>query len=382
MTLHIFDSDKRLPIQISERIKSMIIQGGYRRGDPMPSYRDLCKKFRVSLVTIKRAMDELVRQEVIYSLPAKGTFVNKELSPDARKLSQIGLVFYGSRSLFFASSYLMEMFQGIMQESEKMGVDVKIFSMKNKDFLETNIESLGVDGVILIGVSDADYARKFYKKDLPVVVLDSLLEGVSLDYILCDNEKAAESMVDFLVSSGHRHIGYVDGWSTGVVSSGDNYSEKYIMTSDQIERRDGYLKAMKKNNLEANATVYSWCEVGLSPQELVSTIAEQWKKRSDRPTALVCCGAGDVGRVIREFSKRGIDVPGEVSVAAAASARDHIVDSRVVACNRMVFEDMGRKGVAALVRRSKMLRPLEPSIERIDFEFIRGDTVREVNNTE
>ena len=51
------------------------IGGELKENDPLPSIRSLAKDMRISVVTTKRAYDELEREGLIYTLPAKGCFV-------------------------------------------------------------------------------------------------------------------------------------------------------------------------------------------------------------------------------------------------------------------------------------------------------------------
>ena len=61
--------------QIYKQVKNLIISGDVKENDPLPSIRALAKDLRISVVTTKRAYDELEREGFIYTLPAKGCFV-------------------------------------------------------------------------------------------------------------------------------------------------------------------------------------------------------------------------------------------------------------------------------------------------------------------
>ena len=61
--------------QIYNQIKDMIICGTLTANESLPSIRTLAKDLRISVVTTKRAYDELEREGYIYTLPAKGCFV-------------------------------------------------------------------------------------------------------------------------------------------------------------------------------------------------------------------------------------------------------------------------------------------------------------------
>ena len=61
--------------QITAQIKSKIISGELAEGDALPSMRLLAKELRISVITTKRAYDELEQQGFIESYTGKGSFV-------------------------------------------------------------------------------------------------------------------------------------------------------------------------------------------------------------------------------------------------------------------------------------------------------------------
>lgn len=75
-------SDRPIYEQIYTQIKGAILRGECREGDPLPSIRALAKELRISVITTKRAFDDLERDGFIYSVQGKGSFVavkNREL---------------------------------------------------------------------------------------------------------------------------------------------------------------------------------------------------------------------------------------------------------------------------------------------------------------
>lgn len=61
--------------QIVSQIKAQILTGRLREGDALPSLRALAKDLRISVITTKRAYEELEREGFIVSLTGKGSFV-------------------------------------------------------------------------------------------------------------------------------------------------------------------------------------------------------------------------------------------------------------------------------------------------------------------
>lgn len=78
ITINIFISNASgQPIydQIYSQIKSLIISGELQTGEPLPSIRNLAKDLRISVITTKRAYDELEREGFINTVAGKGCFV-------------------------------------------------------------------------------------------------------------------------------------------------------------------------------------------------------------------------------------------------------------------------------------------------------------------
>jgi GntR family transcriptional regulator len=63
--------------QIYSQIRSMILNGVLKEGDSLPSMRLLAKELRISVITTKRAYEELERDGFIETVTGKGSFVGK-----------------------------------------------------------------------------------------------------------------------------------------------------------------------------------------------------------------------------------------------------------------------------------------------------------------
>jgi GntR family transcriptional regulator len=73
--------------QISRQIKGQIISGDLGEGDALPSIRGLAQDLQISVITTKRAYEELEREGFIDTVAGKGCFVaaqNRELLREKR----------------------------------------------------------------------------------------------------------------------------------------------------------------------------------------------------------------------------------------------------------------------------------------------------------
>lgn len=83
MNIHISNnSDKPIYQQIFEQISAQIFKGELESGYILPPIRQAATELRVSIITVKKAWEELERSGLIYTVTGKGCFV-ADLSPQA-----------------------------------------------------------------------------------------------------------------------------------------------------------------------------------------------------------------------------------------------------------------------------------------------------------
>lgn len=108
--------------QIVKQIKSLIIRGEMSSGDMLPSIRSLAQELQISVITTKRAYEELEREGFIETVKGKGSYVssqNKEFLREKRmriieeKLSE---VVEESRTLNLSLSDIIDILKLIYEE--------------------------------------------------------------------------------------------------------------------------------------------------------------------------------------------------------------------------------------------------------------------------
>ena len=103
----IIDNKSGVPIydQIYSQIKAQIIGDALRQDEALPSIRSLAKDLRISVITTKRAYDELEAEGFIYTLPGKGSFVCD-----------------GDQAARARRQELLERFEKMVKEMEQLGI--------------------------------------------------------------------------------------------------------------------------------------------------------------------------------------------------------------------------------------------------------------------
>ena len=83
----LLSSSSGVPIyqQIADQVKELVLAGALKEGDVLPSIRQLARDLRISVITTKRAYEELEQAGFITTMAGKGCFVAK---PDIQHLQE------------------------------------------------------------------------------------------------------------------------------------------------------------------------------------------------------------------------------------------------------------------------------------------------------
>lgn len=129
------------------------------------------------------------------------------------------------------------------------------------------------DGLIIIGRCNKEALKKLNKKYKSVVSVNRNSTNYEVDEILCDGKKIAAAAVEYLISLGHKNIGYI----------GQCHSE---------DRYNGYLETLKKHDLD------------VIPEYVIETkqteaegyeAMEKFFQSDDMPTGIYC--ANDISAI-------------------------------------------------------------------------------------
>ena len=129
------------------------------------------------------------------------------------------------------------------------------------------------DGLIIIGRCNKEALKKLNKKYKSVVSVNRNSTNYEVDEVLCDGKKIASAAVEYLISLGHKNIGYI----------GQCHSE---------DRYNGYLETLKKHDLD------------VIPEYVIETkqteaegyeAMEKFFQSDDMPTGIYC--ANDISAI-------------------------------------------------------------------------------------
>ncbi|MEV0404992.1 LacI family DNA-binding transcriptional regulator [Actinoallomurus sp. NPDC050550] len=195
-----------------------------------------------------------------------------------------------------------DLIESIYAATEEVGYDVVLSavvpSRGERRALEALIASR-CEAVVLLGAGEA--CTTDFGSRLPVVEIGRSPNETVFDAVHTADDEGARLAVDHLVSLGHRDIVHVDG--------GDQ--------PGAVERRSGYLDAMRRHGLQRRARVLPGDYTESSGSAAARTLLDD----GELPTAVVAgndqCAIG----LLVELRRAGVVVPGQVSIVGYDDSR-------------------------------------------------------------
>ena len=202
--------------QLADVLRRDIGNGKLGPGAMLPSMDDLAAQYRLNKATVRQAITELAAAGLVFSIPAKGTFVTEKDSGRkngvaSRSLS-IGWVLSvsdeGNTGRYHTE--IMDAVQSALREIRGHLLIINAIHMSTTALCRV-IGEAQLDGIILVGGFDKETIRHLAGNGLPAVLIDDTCRGVRVDSILVDNRGGGYQAVEHLLSLGHRHIALVTG---------------------------------------------------------------------------------------------------------------------------------------------------------------------------
>ena len=123
---------------------TLILSGVIKDGEKFPSEHVLEKKFGYSRQTVRNALNQLEKEELITRVRGSGTFVSYKNEEDDKEKKHIGLI------LSYFSDYLFpQVYEGIRSVLEERGFIIDVAVTKNR----LNDEAIYLEGFLKAGVS-------------------------------------------------------------------------------------------------------------------------------------------------------------------------------------------------------------------------------------
>ena len=297
---------------IFEDLQKKIREGKFPKGVPLPSEESLVRKYGVSRITAIKAMDELVKSDLVYRRRGKGTFV----STAARLASgRLGLIM---PSLSFGEVF-PQMCQELMRCAQKDGYTMLLGDISAGDPRMRAKESCDVarmfvrERVAGVVLQPLAFLRKserltremlalFDKAEIPVVLIDRDIDMeadlVRHDFVGMDNISAGRAIGAHLLACGAKRVRFL---------------MRPKCASVIRDRFDGVVSALGAERAKA-------CAIVADPDD-AAAIKAVFSRRTGRPDAVVCESDYVAAVLGNTLAKLGLAVPEKVMLAGFDDVR-------------------------------------------------------------
>lgn len=303
--------------------------------------KEIAENLGVSISTVSKALNnatdisEETKKRVLDYVYATD-FSRKKHRSNAKRvglfLEEIGL---SSEQIGY------DILTGFKEMAEKYNYEVVIKSTTHDD-TDVNYDAIMAEnsllGSFVLGANlNSALYDKLTRTKYPTVVMDNFIMNQYVSSIGVDNINTVAQMVSYLVSLGHRRIGFINGEKGSVVSR---------------ERLSGYICGLMDNEIEFDPQLVAF---GAFTEKCGEEYAPDLLEK--QATAIMCaCDLTAIGAV-NALKSRGIRVPEDVSV----TGYDDIVLSRYVTPSittiKQDFVSIGKNGFSIL---RQMLKGASP----------------------
>lgn len=342
-----FDSATPIYQQLVEIIKSYINRVGLKEHDQLPSRRFWMGELKIGENTVKKAIDKLVMDQLLYRRKGKGIFVAASKIIDSKRILILPLFKFQPNSP--DNSYSIT-FSGIFNYFSDHNVEL-ISRRQNEDSLRNILERSRIDGVIIAhpNIDEEDIAE-IVTADLPVVsVLKLTCERYrnEVSYVDCDNIQGTCQAVDYMIQQGHRDIGLITGQFPSIAHE---------------ERLAGYKAALENNGLpfDEDLVIQSWYK-----EEHGYDAMNQLLTRSKKPTAVMAMGDLLAIGAVRAIKEAGLKVPQDISICGFTDMEVTRYTSPPLTSVRMPLYDMGAMAAEIITRK---IEQRDHTFEKFEFE--------------
>jgi LacI family transcriptional regulator, galactose operon repressor len=332
-----------------------------RLGQNVVTLHDVAKRARVSPMTVSRFIGN--KRDVKDSARVKAAIEELGYLPNAAarslasaKALKIGLI-YGNPSASFTSEFLVVS----LEHSSRMGCQLlleRCTSTRNEAATAQKLIRGGVDGVILpTPMCDSQsLMRHFDKANVVTVAVGTGREDAKGLSLRIDNFAAAQEMTRYLLSLGHRDIGFIRGHPRQI---------------DSVQRFDGFVAALTAAGVKLEP---SRVKQGLYTYQSGFVAAAELLEGKHRPTAIFASNDDMAAGTLAAAHRLRLDVPNDLSIVGFDDTPLATTIWPSLTTIRQPVEELTRLGLTMLVK--EVLRRREGGIQVPKQESVKLTLVK------
>lgn len=327
--------------QIVDDIKTQIRSGALHQDESVGSHKDLSENYGVSLITVKKALNELINLKYLYSRVGKGTYVSSSIEEiDFSTDITIGLVLRDLNSPFFA-----RIVESVEKYASEIGCNLLISTSSNSREKENQqIEKylkLGVSGLILTSITNDTHASKLvrdlHEDNFPYVVV-AYSEDKNINYIGVNHEQGAFIATEHLIKLGYKRIGYInseEGYKLGEV------------------RKKGFLRALEQYEYTFNEDFHYRLvqRGGWRDYESGYDIAQYFINQTNRPDAVFAYNDLAALGFEKGVMENGLLVPDDVAIVGFDNIKRGVVAPVPLTTIHQPVNEVGRLAIKMILKK-------------------------------
>ena len=206
--------------QIKDYLQQQIAANTYTPDEKLPSEKELCEQFKVSRITVRKALSELEESGTIYRVAGRGTYISpsgaRRMKTDASVVSNSPKRRIGIVMATLENPFQVALFESMERKARAESLSI-MFGLSNcstetESKLLDDMVADGVDGIILYSADGALYNNRVLKlrmDNFPIVLVDRYLPGIDACSVCFDNRDGGMQIGHYLVESGHKNIGLI-----------------------------------------------------------------------------------------------------------------------------------------------------------------------------
>ena len=174
-------------------LKNAIEDGGLKIGDAIYSENLLCEKFKVSRTSVRKAIRQMIDENLLVSRQGVGTFVKS--NGHGILYNAVCMVNHHSRILRYdiSDTYYMDMLYGVEEEVNRRNMNFQMFSnvLRGEADIQEKMAHVKVDGALVDGVYQNSGPLDFFRKLTPhIILLDGNPGESDVPVVAVDSEPA------------------------------------------------------------------------------------------------------------------------------------------------------------------------------------------------
>lgn len=329
-------SPKPLYLQIIEDIKEKILTHQLKPGDRVGSHHSMTREYGVSLITVKRALNELLKDGFLYSRVGKGTYVSQNVYAGSLPGSgTIGFVLTDFKNPFFTM-----MLHVIEKYASQDGFNLLFtYSSDNSVKEESQIQqfrNMGVKGLIIASTEHINEAtpaiRQLHRENFPYVMI-SYIDNQEIYYVGTDHEMGAHLAACHFIDLGYRRIGYVNA------EKGNHLGNL---------RQKGFRRALDENGLPWVEKYNFTFPYKRKDYESGYAVGKQFSEMTDRPEALFFFNDFSALGFQHAVLERNLAIPEDIAIIGFDDIRNDLRAQVPLTTVHQPIEEIGRLTIETL----------------------------------